>query len=364
MTTKLMPVSDLAIPPGEYLEEVLDSLGMNKDELAQRMGRPAPKLSAIFSGKKAITPETALQLERVTGVSAHIWSSLEAEYRLISARKKMNDTRQQLKSEEQLVADYCYPALKKLGVVKDMRLRAEKAEELRRYFGVSALSNVPAIRRYQPVFRRGRGNAISESRAVAAWLRFGEIRGQEARCAPFNRNALLADLGRLRRLTRQAPVALKDLLAGLGIVLVLCPHFPKTYVNGAVFWLGQNKAVLMPRNRGRWADIFWFTLFHQIGHLVLHSKEGTILEGATFTQKELLREKEADRFAQDALISPEAFSDFEGEGVFTRVAVERFAEEHCVHPGIVVGRLQYEELVPHNSVLNRLRERFTLTMDD
>lgn len=80
--------SDLPIPPGEFLVEVLKDLGMGKDELARRMNRPAAKLSAIFNGVKAITPDTALQLEKVTSVPAHIWTGLEAEYRLTISRLK------------------------------------------------------------------------------------------------------------------------------------------------------------------------------------------------------------------------------------------------------------------------------------
>jgi HTH-type transcriptional regulator/antitoxin HigA len=78
--------SDLAVPPGEYLEEVLEELGMTKDELAKRMDRPAPKLSAIFKGEKVITPDTALRLERVVGGPAQIWIGLESEYRRALAR--------------------------------------------------------------------------------------------------------------------------------------------------------------------------------------------------------------------------------------------------------------------------------------
>ena len=69
METKEIIYSDLPIPPGEYLEEVIEELGISKNELARRMNRPAPKLSAIFKGDKAITPDTALQLEKVVGVS-------------------------------------------------------------------------------------------------------------------------------------------------------------------------------------------------------------------------------------------------------------------------------------------------------
>jgi HTH-type transcriptional regulator/antitoxin HigA len=88
MATDGVAHSDLAVPPGTYLEEVLEELGMSKDELARRMGRPASKLSHIFSGSKAITPETALQLENVVGVPVHIWTGLEAEYRLTLAKNE------------------------------------------------------------------------------------------------------------------------------------------------------------------------------------------------------------------------------------------------------------------------------------
>ena len=95
--------SDSAVPPGEYLEEVIAELGMTKNELAQRMSRPAPKLSAIFTGDKAITPDTALQLEKVIGVPAHIWTGLEAEYRLTLARNQEVLEVQKLRDESNLV---------------------------------------------------------------------------------------------------------------------------------------------------------------------------------------------------------------------------------------------------------------------
>lgn len=78
-------LSNLAVPPGEYLAEVLAHLGMTKDDLAHRMGLSATHLGPIFSGEEAITPDTALQLERTVGVPAHIWMGLKTEYRLALA---------------------------------------------------------------------------------------------------------------------------------------------------------------------------------------------------------------------------------------------------------------------------------------
>lgn len=80
--------SDLAIPQGELLEEELAERGMSQIELAQRMGRPRQKINEIIRGKRAITPETALQLEQVLGIPARLWLGLETDYRLTLARQK------------------------------------------------------------------------------------------------------------------------------------------------------------------------------------------------------------------------------------------------------------------------------------
>ena len=109
--------SDLAVPPGEYLAEVIRDLGMTKDELATRMARPASKLSRIFKGEKAITADTALQLEKVVGVPAHIWLGLESEYRLSLARQGKSQEPEHLKSEAGLVDPFCYKELVKLGAI-------------------------------------------------------------------------------------------------------------------------------------------------------------------------------------------------------------------------------------------------------
>ena len=76
MMTDNSIVSDLAIPPGEYLEEVLEDVGISQIDLAKRMGRPAQAINEIIKGNKSITPDTALQLELVLGVSASFWNNL------------------------------------------------------------------------------------------------------------------------------------------------------------------------------------------------------------------------------------------------------------------------------------------------
>ena len=79
---------DYVSPPGETLLEVLEEIGMSQADLAERTGRPKKTISEIINGKAAITPDTALQLERVLGIPASFWNSREQKYRAFLARQQ------------------------------------------------------------------------------------------------------------------------------------------------------------------------------------------------------------------------------------------------------------------------------------
>jgi len=358
MMIKEHTYSDLAIPPGEYLEEVISELGMTKNELARRMNRPAPKLSAIFTGEKSITPDTALQLEKVVGVPAHIWTGLEAEYRLTLARNQEVMEMQRLREESHLVTRFRYAELVKLGFVDRKTKTTEKVRQLQQFFGVTSLRNIPAIKRYKVAFRQGTGKRSPE--ATSAWLRIGELEGQKAEAKPFKQAVLKDALPSIRKMTRLRPekfaTQLRQILLDAGVVFVLCPHLPKTYMHGATFWLGQNKAILMLTIRGSWVDIFWFSLFHEIGHLLLHGKQMVFLEGEDIESKLDKPEQEADQFAKDLLIPPDDYKDFIDADTFYRQNIEDFAYYLKIDPGIVVGRLQHDDHLK-NSWQNELRSQ-------
>ena len=351
--------SDLAIPPGEYLAEVIYELGMTKDELARRMRRPAPKLSAIFTGNKVITPDTAIQLEKVVGVPAHIWTGLEAEYRLTLARNQEVYELKKLCDESHLVTKFCYSELVKFGLLAKKAKAAEKVQQLQHFFGVTSLRNISSLKRYQVAFRRGNGKRSPE--ATAAWLRMGEIQGQKAVCPPLRKDVLENELSSIRGMTRKEPenfeTQLRQTLLNAGVVLVLCPHLPKTYLHGATFWLGQNKAVLMLTIRGRWADTFWFSLFHELGHLLLHSKQIVFLEDDAHEHETDKSEQEADGFAANILIPPDEYKLFLKAGAFYPQDIKKFARHLRIDPGIVVGRLQHDDYLKP-SWHNQLRSRY------
>ena len=193
--------SDLPIPPGEYLAEVLGARGISQAELARRIGRPTQAINEIIKGEKAIIPATALQLERALDVPAHIWTGLEARYQLIKAR---SEERKQLQKEAAYLPRTPYKELAELNCVERTRDTERKVRELQRFYGVSSLANLPAVRAYAALFRLGTTKDAS-AYALAAWLRCAEMRAREAKAGTFDRPALRAALRDIRRLTVKGP---------------------------------------------------------------------------------------------------------------------------------------------------------------
>ena len=149
----------------------------------------------------------------------------------------------------------------------------------------------------------------------------------------------------LRKLTRQDPEVfpqrLSDILLDCGVVLVGLPALPNANLNGATKKFGNGSAMLLLTDRNKASDIFWFSLFHEIGHILendFSSDDGT-------SESYLRSEKEADQFAKDLLIRPEDYQAFVEKGNFDKSDIIRFAEEIDIHPSVVLGRLQNEGIL-------------------
>src|SRR5215471_325607 len=172
---------DIAIPPGETLAETLETMGLSQAELARRAGRPVQTISEIIQGKKEITPETALALERVLGVPAHVWIRLEADYR--TTRARLAD-RERLKKEVSLAEQCPYKEMSKHGWVPAVTDPLERVQALLRFFGIASLRQIQSST-LEAVWRRSQVVEAS-SCALAAWLRQGELQAQRIETAPFD----------------------------------------------------------------------------------------------------------------------------------------------------------------------------------
>jgi HTH-type transcriptional regulator/antitoxin HigA len=338
-----------AIAPGETLREAMEAEGLSQADLVRRMNRPAKTINEIINGKAAITPDTALQLEHVLGIPATFWNNLERNYQLTIARLKEEDL---LREQIPLLAAYPYTEMARHKWVPPTRTKVERVRVLLRFFGITSLEYVREVE--VAAFRKSTHHeALPE--ALAAWLRAGVIKAQKTQTQPFDANKLRSALAYFRELTAERAFSFNDALekcAACGVVVVAVPHLQKTHVNGATRWLTSERALIQLSIRYRYEDIFWFTFFHEVGHILLHGKKEVFID--VKNGQKTTEELEADTFAADALIPPDEYQGFVSRGRFGAADIRSFALGLKVGAGIVVGRLQYDNRLPH-SAFNGLR---------
>ncbi|EFO79812.1 plasmid maintenance system antidote protein, XRE family [Oscillochloris trichoides DG-6] len=321
---------------------MLEERGMSQAELAERTGRPKKTINEIIQGKVAITPDTALQFERVLGTPARFWLTREQHYREFLARQ--ND-------EERLAPHVAWldrvpwKEMIKRGWIQQYNEPLDQLREVLRFFGIASPDQWSAV---TASYRQSHVFATHEI-AVSAWLRQGEVLAQHIDCAPFNADRFREVLHAVRALTCEEPAVfleqLPTLCAPAGVAVVILPELGQTRIYGAARWLSSTKALIQLSLRYKRDDQFWFSFFHEAAHLVLHGKREAYLD--TEDHEQTKREEEANRFAADFLIPRDALHAYlrRRKGVFSIAEVKAFAVQIGIAPGIVVGRLQHDKLV-------------------
>lgn len=357
-------VPKVVSPPGDTLLETIEALGMTQLELSQRMGRPAKTINEIINGKTAITPETALQLERVLGVPAHFWRNREEQYQQYLLAQK--DEAELAKCGDWL-EEIPFRHLAERGWLKDGASDVERVKSGLEYFGVASVGawrstwgSPAAAYRQSPAFEADPG-------AVAAWLRKGEIEARAIECSPYRKQEFTEVLQKTRSLTVEQQEVfipkMQSLCAQAGVAVVFVPELPRCRASGAARWLNRGKALVQLSLRYKTNDHLWFTFFHEAAHVLCGDRSCTFID--EFGSRDLASEEEvhADRFAADILIPPAEYRRFTKAaqgGLISRKDVLGFAKSIDVAPGIVVGRLQHDNLLPYTH-LNSLKVQLKWT---
>ena len=345
MTTNMAvpPQSDLAIPPGELLEEELEARGMTQLEFARRTGRPPQAISEIIRGKKQITYDTALEFERVLRTPAYIWVNLEAEYQLARARQREAE---ELSRQEARLQEFPVYEMEAHGWIARAATPQGKVRELLRFFGVASFdvwqSTVVG-------FRITPGARVSIG-SLAAWLRQAELEGHTIETEPYDATRFREALAAIRELTTE-PVKtfvprMQTLCASAGVTLAFVPEIPKSGASGCARWLTRDKALIALSLRYKTNDHLWFSFFHEACHILKHRIRQVFIEGID-DNGDPDAEDDANRFAADTLIPPDAWASFVGEHYPTLEAILTFAHQVRIAPGIVVGRLEHEGRIPY-----------------
>jgi len=347
-------IPDYAVPPGETLLETLKAIGMSQAELADRTGRPKKTINEIIKGKAAITPETALQFERVLGTSAGFWNNLERNYQEIQAR--INEQKS-LQRQINWLKKMPLNAIIKMGYIKKYQDKVRQLQDILNFFGVASPEQWEARWMGDQVSYRTSKVFQNNPYSIASWLRMGELTARTVSCKPFDASKFRITLLNIRQLTVKPPEYFQReairLCADTGVGVTFVPEIPGIRASGATWWINPNKAVIQLSLRYKTDDQLWFSFFHEAGHILLHGKKEVFIEDDGKNSKE----DEADRFASDSLIPPRRYRQFIQTGRYSKAAIQRFASEIGIAPGIVVGRLQHDGKL-HHSYCNDLKKRF------
>ena len=343
--------SYIAMPPGATIKEQLNDRGMNQKEFAARMDMSEKHISKLINGEVQLTPETAIRLEIVLGVPAKFWNNLEAIYREKIIKAKAENS---LDADMELAKRFPYSEMAKYGWIPRTRESKEKVINLRKYFEVVELSLLESDQITRIACRR---LAITEKSdlALLAWAQEAKIKAREIKTAPINIKRLISSMPEIRKMTVLKPKEfspkIRKCLADCGIALVFLPHLNGSFLQGASFVDG-NKIVVGLTARGRDADKFWFSLFHELAHIAL----GHVGQPAGTSEDD---EKAADKWSGNILIPYDEFESFRMDRDYSEMRVLQFAKALGIAPGIIVGRMQSEGMIKY-SMLNNLKEKYDI----
>lgn len=326
--------SYIATPPGSTIKEQLENRGMSQKEFSSRMGMSEKHISHLINGTVQLSPDVANRLEMVLGLPAKFWNNLEAIYREKLAKAAAENA---MDADAQITRRLPYKEMAESGWVPVTRQTNEKVIALRKFFEVAELTRLEDCKLIPGIACRRQAITEKADYALIAWAQRAKLEARDMPVSPINLERLTDSLPQIRKMTTLDPdefcPQLVSTLADCGLALVLLPHIGGSFLHGATF-IDMKKIVIGLTVRGKTADKFWFSLFHEIGHILL----GHLNPNGTSAEDE----QQADEFARELLIPSEQFNPFIAQTNFATADILHFANQIGIAPGIVVGRLQKE----------------------
>ncbi|MCQ2515489.1 MAG: helix-turn-helix domain-containing protein [Saccharofermentans sp.] len=343
--------SYIATPPGATIKEQLIDRGMSQKEFAARLGLSEKHICRLIKGDVQLTPDVAVKLEIVLGVPAKFWNNLESIYREKLVKVELENS---MEVDETLAKLLPYNEMAKYGWVPDTRNSKERVFNLRKYFEVvdfSRLDNSLVTH----IACRPLSVSQKNDFTFIAWAQEARIVARSIETNPINISALVKTIPDIRELTTANPTdfypKLKTMLAECGIALVVLPELKGSFLQGASFF-DRDRVVLGLSSKNKDVDVFWFSLFHELAHIVnghIYQVEGTTKED----------EITADLWSSNALIPNGLLVEFISSKNYSSKCICEFAKQIGVAPGIVVGKLQNDGYIAHNK-LNNLKEHYEI----
>ena len=352
----------LAFHPGYYISEIIEDMEMTQDEFARRLGTTAKTLSNIVNGKVNISDDIANKLSMMLNTSVDLWLNLQKEY-----DKKVLEMKNEEEFDRQksVLQDIDYSYFVKNNLLENTNSLNEKIKRLCAFLSVSNLNvlyELDLSANFRSSTKSQKDKNILNNNI---WLEIAVKIAREKNVKRYDELKLKSYLPEIRGMTVKTPdefvPRLEEIFSECGVAFVLLPKMKNAAINGAVKWLSPSKAVIAMNDRRNYADTFWFSLFHEIKHVIQHKVTYVMVTGAnTINDINTTLEKEADEFARNYLITKADYSNFIKKKDFSEKAIIDFSREIEIDPGIIVGRLQKDGLLNYRSMLNKLKTKYEI----
>lgn len=350
-STKFNP--DWASSPGETIADILKDRRCSLGDFAHSMGVTQAEARDLLQGRTPISLATAKELEATLGIGADFWIARERQFR--------EDCRRAQQASTAWLRELPLRDMRAFGWLDQGLFSRSPLEACLGFFAVPSVGAWTT--KYQNVLQstafRTSAAFKASAAATAAWVRQGEIQGTATKCDGWNPSKFKAMLSEIRGLTRRRNPELflgelrkRCAETGVAVAVVRAPNGCRA--SGATKFIDSSRALILLSFRYLSDDHFWFTFFHEAGHLLLHGKDKVFIEGANISSE---AEKEANDFAEQVLVPTEFRQDLRTV-LLERHSIRKLAKQVGVSPGIIVGQLQHKgRLRPHE--LNNLKVRYT-----
>lgn len=325
--------------PGGMLQRELDAQHLSQSQLAVRTGLSAKHINLVIKGRVPLSPDMAVALEQVLGGTTSTWLSIEARYRARLAQEEHDAT---LTTHADWATAFPRELLLERRVIETEDSPSQVVGKLLSFFKVSSPDTfAKAWLEPQASYKRSQKYAI-DPHLTALWLRLAESQAETLldEAAAFDARKLRETMTQLPPLTRESIAAgfrqAQRMLLACGVVLVFVPEIKTTRISGVSRWIAGHPVIAVT-SRYRYFDSFWFTLFHEIAHVLFHPRRATYIDYASGLADDDGDDQEtaANDFAARALLPVAQTTLVEARTV---AAIRQLADDLGVSAGVVAGQ--------------------------
>ncbi len=333
--------------PGYFIREQMEIRGWIQEELADVLGLSTKHLSSILQDKQSLSIENAKKLSSAFNISPQYWLNLDSDYRLwLEQEKKANTS--VVKTKSIIYSRMPVRDMMKKGWIKQTRDIKKLTNEVKKFWGIKELDFQFLEKTVLPHCKKSEAYNQFNASYAATWFQMARKYSEGINVPAYNKQKLETLYKNISEYTNNEngiSLFLND-LQNCGVKFFVLPHLEKTYLDGAAFFHKGNPVVVYTARYKR-IDNFWFTIAHEIAHVLKHlnDKISFVLDNLHEKTNDK-QELEANDLASKRLKHKEILKFT--EPFFSYLTVDKIEEcSHIlnIHPAIIIGALAFNEKI-------------------